>query len=51
MNLVKMNKMTIIDCDTFFNVFKYYEVYNENKEAYNLLSIKPLIRASNNELI
>ena len=31
MNLVKMNKIKIIDCDTFFNVFKYFKVYNDQQ--------------------
>ena len=38
MKLVNMNTIKIIDCDAFFNVFKYLESIMNNIEAYHLLS-------------
>ena len=51
MNLVEMNKIKIIDCDTFINVFKYYKVYNKKQKSISSLSKKPLIRVLTHELI
>ena len=43
MNLVKLNIIKIIDCDTFINVFNYFKVYNDSKEEYHLLNTKALM--------
>ena len=40
MNLVKMNKIYIFDCGTFFSVFKYIIVYNEQQSSISSLKYK-----------
>ena len=51
MNLAKMNKIKIIDCDKIFMFSNILRSIMNNKEAYLLSSIKPLINASTYEFI